>query len=113
MSGQFRTLAMFIGNLNTGTTHKYEVYDPRDTTLSNWQQWSLICMGQGGKLVTFQSRREMDCLIQYINDEIDSTKMDKYAIGLHGRADKGVFEWEYFQQTPEDLDAPTPSFSNW
>jgi len=96
-----------------GTTHKYEVYDPRDNTLLSWQQWSLICMGTGGYLVRLGSRREMDCLIQYINDEIDSTRMDKYAIGLHGKADKGVFEWYYVYQTPEDFDAPTPSFSNW
>jgi len=97
----------------TGAHHKYEVYDPRDTSPSNWQQWSLICLGTGGKLVTMQSRRELDCLIKYINDEIDDTKMNKYTIGLHGRSDKGVFEWEYIDSTIADWDAPTPSFMNW
>ena len=64
-------------------------------------------------MVTFQSRREMDCLIEYINDEIDSTRMNKYAIGLHGRSDNGVYEWEYIDSTITDFDAPTPSFMNW
>ena len=64
-------------------------------------------------MVTFQSRREMDCLIKYINDEIDDVKMNLFAIGLHGRSDLGVFEWEYLDSTSTDWDAPTPSFTNW
>ena len=98
---------------NTGAHHKYQIYDPRDTSLSNWQQWNLICLGTGGKLVSLQSRRELDCLIKYINDEIDSNTMQKYAIGLHAKSDNGVFEWEFVDSTLADWDAPTPSFSNW
>ena len=64
----------------------------------------------------FESRREQECLIKYINDEIDSTTMNKYAIGLHGTSDHGVFEWYQKEQgTPEagTTNDPTLTFSNW
>ena len=64
-------------------------------------------------MVSLQSRRELDCLIKYINDEIDSNTMQKYAIGLRAKSDNGVFEWEFVDSTLADWDAPTPSFSNW
>jgi len=96
-----------------GKHHTYQVYEARDTSLANWNQWNLICLGTGGKLVSFQSRREMDCLIKYINDEVESTTLQKYAIGLHSKTYNGIFEWQYLESNADDWDAPTPSFSNW
>ena len=64
----------------------------------------------------FESRREQECLIKYINDEIDSTTMNKYAIGLHETSDHGVFEWYQKEQGTPDAgttDDPTLTFSNW
>ena len=55
----------------------------------------------------------MDCLIKYINDEIDSTAMNKYAIGLHAYSYSGIFEWANVDSLQADWDAPTPSFTNW
>ena len=89
------------------------MYDARDTSLSSWNQWNVICLGTGGKLVTLQSRREMDCLVKYINDEIDSTALNKYAIGLHAKSYNGIFEWSNIDSLAADWDAPTPSFTNW
>merc|ERR1719187_942767 len=99
------------------TYHKYRVYGPRDHQLDSWDSWNFACfMNGGGKLVQFESRREQECLIKYINDEIDSTTMNKYAIGLYGASDHGIFEWYRKEQgTPEagTTDDPTPSFTNW
>ena len=50
----------------------------------------------------FESRREQECLIKYINGEIDSTTMNKYAIDLHRTSDHVVFEWyKKVQGTPD------------
>ena len=65
--------------------------------------------------VQLESRRELDCLIKYINDEVDSTTMNKYAIGLYGESDKGVWQWVGKTQgvTPDHYDDQALSFSNW
>ena len=71
----------------------------------------------GGTLVRFESRREMECLIKYINDEIVSTPpaMNKYAIGLYGSSESGIFEWDGKEQGADaaTFDDPTLSFTNW
>ena len=72
-------------------------------------------MNGGGTLVRFESRREMECLIKYINDEIDSTALNKYAIGLYGSSESGIFEWDGKSQGTDaaTFDDPTLSFTNW
>ena len=70
----------------------------------------------GGTLVRFESRREMECLIKYINYEIVSTPpaMNKYAIGLYGNSESGIFAWDGKEQGADaaTFDDPTLSFTN-
>ena len=71
--------------------------------------------GSIGKLVTLESRTELDCLIEFINDEFDDPKtLSKYTLGLKGKTnqDKGIFKWQG-ADTSIDFDAATPSWSNW
>jgi len=105
----------------TGTgNHRYVIYDPRDDSLQTWDNWNLICLtssigGSIGRLVTLESRTELDCLIEFINDEFDDPKtQSKYTLGLKGKTnqDKGIFKWQG-ADTSIDFDAATPSWSNW
>merc|ERR1712072_360273 len=73
--------------------------------------------GSPGKLLVLESRTELDCLIEFINDEFDDPKtLSKYAIGLQGRTtqNKGVFKWQDVDHSsPANFDAATPSWTNW
>merc|ERR1712107_796681 len=64
------------GSYSGVNDHTYVIYDPRADSLEDWDNWNLICRtsnvgGSVGKLVTLESRTELDCLIEYINDEFD------------------------------------------
>ena len=68
-----------------------------------------------GKLVVLESRTELDCLIEYMNDEFDApTALQKYTLGLKGKGsqDVGIFRWQGVDIS-SDFDAATPSWSNW
>jgi len=97
-----------------GAGHTYLVFDIYDSGLQSWVDWSNYCKFDGGRLVSFQSRREMDCVIKFINDVVDSTTMYKFAIDLHAAGnERGIFEWKDIRSTDADYDAPSPSFTNW
>merc|ERR1712062_138598 len=104
----------------TGSDHTYEIYDPRADSLEDWDNWNLICRtsnigGSVGKLVTLESRTELDCLIEYINDEFDDpSTMSKYTVGLKGKTTQnvGIYKWQGVD-TSTDFDAATPSWTNW
>ena len=74
--------------------HLYTIYDPRDDSEEDWDYWNIICRvlfclrnyltphtwlhqtatgpsGTAGKVVVLESRTELDCLIEFINDEFD------------------------------------------
>ena len=71
--------------------------------------------GSVGKLVTLESRTELDCLIEYINDEFDDpSTMSKYTVGLKGKTTQnvGIYKWQGVD-TSTDFDAATPSWTNW
>merc|ERR1712038_2036040 len=71
-------------------------------SLEDWDNWNLICRtsnigGSVGKLVTLESRTELDCLIEYINDEFDDpSTMSKYTVGLKGKTTQnvGIYKWQ-------------------
>merc|ERR1712203_575824 len=105
----------------TGSHHLYTIYDPRDDSPEDWDYWHLICRttpgpsGLPGKLLVLESRTELDCLIEFINDEFDDpAKLSKYAVGLKGKTtqNKGIFKWQNVD-TSSNFDAATPSWSNW
>jgi len=102
--------------------HLYTIYDPRDDSEETWDYWNLICRtatgpsGSPGKLLVLDSRTELDCLIEFINDEFDDPKaLSKYAMGLKGKTtqNKGIFKWQNVDISPSNLDAATPMWSNW
>ena len=71
--------------------------------------------GSIGKLVTLESRTELDCLIEYINDEFDDpATMSKYTVGLKGQTTQnvGIFKWQGVDASI-NFDAATPSWTNW
>jgi len=113
----------FVNGTYTGVNdHEYVIYDPRDDSEEDWDYWNLICRtsfggpsGGPGKLVVLESRTELDCLIEFINDEFDDpTVLSKYAIGLKGKTtqNKGIFKWQGVD-TSTDFDAATPKWTNW
>ena len=72
--------------------------------------------GKTGKLVVLESRTELDCLIEYMNDEFDDpTALQKYTIGLKGQTtqNKGIFKWQGVDASLPNFDAATPSWTNW
>ena len=49
----------------------------------SWMQHEGFCKDQGGALVAFETRAEMDCIIQYMEDKYPaSTYTYNWAIGL-------------------------------
>ena len=71
--------------------------------------------GKTGKLVVLESRTELDCLIEYMNDEFDDpSTLHKYTIGLKGQTTQnvGIFKWQGVD-TSTNPDAATPSWTNW
>merc|ERR1739842_158929 len=88
------------GTYTGSDNHLYTIYDPRGDGEETWDNWNLICRtsvegGKTGKLVVLESRTELDCLIEYMNDEFDDpSTLHKYtsnaqrSVRLHGdRAD--------------------------
>jgi len=72
--------------------------------------------GKTGKLVVLESRTELDCLIEYMNDEFDDpTALQKYTLGLKGQTtqNKGIFKWQGVDASLPNFDAATPSWTNW
>ena len=71
--------------------------------------------GKIGKLVVLESRTELDCLIEYMNDQFDDpTVLHKYTLGLKGQTtqNKGIFKWQGVDASI-NFDAATPSWTNW
>jgi len=101
--------------------HLYTIYDPRGDSEETWDQWKQECRtseegGKTGRLVVLESRTELDCLIEYMNEEFDDPiALHKYAVGLKGQTTRnvGVFKWEGVQADASDWDAETPSWTNW
>ena len=72
--------------------------------------------GKTGKLVVLESRTELDCLIEYMNDQFDDpTVLHKYTLGLKGQTtqNKGIFKWQGVDASLPNFDAATPSWTNW
>merc|ERR1712032_405155 len=74
---------------------------------ASWMQHEGDCKDLGGQLVAFETRAEMDCVIQYMEDKFPvSTYPFSWAIGLASSYRyKGVYHWH-----PNDT---TMSFDNW
>merc|ERR1711983_541338 len=73
----------------------------------SWMAHEGYCKDQGGALVAFETRAEMDCLIQYVEDKfpVDRYPYD-WAIGLASSFRyKGVYHWH-----PNDT---VMTFDNW
>ena len=107
--------------------HEYTIFDPKSDTAESWQYWDLICKvlflakfllkkgkwlsfppqtsapaGKRGKLVTLGSRKELDCLLQFINDQFDEPAFEVTIIS-QGRVPKYMEKIKAFfigRQTP-------------
>merc|ERR1712212_566933 len=110
------------GSYTGANDHLYTIYDPRDDSEEDWDYWNIICRtatgpsGTAGKVVVLESRTELDCLIEFINDKFDDpAKLSKYAIGLKGETtrNKGIFKWQNVHVDSTDFGAATPLWSNW
>merc|ERR1712130_576180 len=109
------------GTYTGSDNHLYTIYDPRGDSEETWDQWNLECKtsvegGKRGKLVVLESRTELDCRIEYMNDEFDDPPaLHKYSIGLKGKTTQnvGIFKWEGVDVSPQNFDAATPSWTNW
>merc|ERR1712037_788969 len=82
--------------------HLYTIYDPRADGEETWDNWNLICRtsvegGRTGKVVVLESRAELDCLIEYMNNEFDDPIAPrKYTLGPKGQTTQnvGIFKWQ-------------------
>ena len=84
--------------------------------INNFLIQTSVVEGKRGKLVVLESRTELDCLIEYMNDEFDDPPaLHKYSIGLKGKTTQnvGIFKWEGVDVSPPNFDAATPSWTNW
>jgi len=100
--------------------HEYKIYEPMVDTPENWSYWDLICKttapaGKKGKLVTLGSRKELDCLVQFINDEFGEPAFEKFSLGLKASLtrNRGVYSWVDTEPSVLDFDADSPKFTNW
>ena len=72
---------------------------------ASWMQHEGDCKDLGGNLVAFETRAEMDCIIQYMEDKFPvSTYPFNWAIGLASSYRyKGLFTKKLFFYHPQSV----------